>query len=71
MIAGSRTGTGQMPKALSISGIVVAILLILVFGLDLALKFPFSQASMTMDIGFLIAAGVLGYISWSTMRELP
>jgi len=60
-----------MPRALSISGIVVAILLILVFGLDLALGFPFSKASKTMDVGFLVAALALGYLGWSTMRELP
>ena len=61
-----------MPRALSISGIVVAILLVLVFGLDLTpLGFPFSGASWTMDIGFLIAALILGYLSWSTLRELP
>ena len=60
-----------MPRALSISGIVVAILLVLVFGLDLAIRFPFSQASKMMDIGFLVAALILGYLSWSTLRELP
>ncbi|HVU87892.1 MAG TPA: hypothetical protein VHD36_11270 [Pirellulales bacterium] len=60
-----------MPRALSISGIVVAILLILVFGLDVALGFPFGGASKTMDIGFCIAALLLGYLSWSTLRELP
>jgi hypothetical protein len=60
-----------MPRALSISGIVVAILLILVFGLDLGLRFPFNKASLTMDVGFVIAAVLLGYLSWSTMRELP
>jgi hypothetical protein len=60
-----------MPRALSISGIVVAILLILVFGLDLGLSFPFSQASKLMDIGFLLAAAILGYVSWTTFRELP
>jgi hypothetical protein len=60
-----------MPKALSISGMVVAVLLLLIFGLDLALKFPFNQASMPMDIGFVVCALVLAYLSWSTFRELP
>jgi len=60
-----------MPKALSISGIVVASVLILLFGLDLALKFPFGGASMVMDIGFVIAAITLGYASWTTLKEIP
>jgi hypothetical protein len=61
-----------MPRVLSISGIVVAILLVLVFGLDVTpLGFPFGGASKIMDIGFIIAAAILGYLSWSTLRELP
>lgn len=60
-----------MPKALSISGMVVAVLLLLLFGLDLGLKFPFSGASPMMDIGFVVCAVLLAYMSWSTYRELP
>jgi len=61
-----------MPKALSITGIVVAIVIVLVFGLDVTpLKFPFGGASKTMDIGFIIAAAMLGYMSWTTFREQP
>jgi hypothetical protein len=60
-----------MPRALSISGIVVAILLILVFGLDVGLGFPFGGASKFMDIGFCVAALMLGYLGWSTLREQP
>ena len=42
MVADVRVGRGPMPRALSISGIVVAILLVLVFGLDVTpLSFPF------------------------------
>ncbi len=59
-----------MPKGLSISGMVVAGCLLLLFGLDLALKWPFGR-DMAMDIGFVISAAVLGYMSWSTFRELP
>lgn len=59
-----------MPKALSISGMVVAVLLLLLFGLDLALQFPFGRV-LVMDIGFVICAVLLAYMSWSTYRELP
>jgi hypothetical protein len=59
-----------MPKILTISGMVVAVLVLLVFGLDLALEIPFKRASMWMDIGFILCAAALAYMSWSTLREL-
>jgi hypothetical protein len=59
-----------MPKALVISGIVVASLILLLFGLDLAVKWPFEQASMVMDVTFLICALILGYLSWNALREV-
>ncbi len=58
-----------MPKALTISGMTVAVLIILLFGFDLAFGQPFSKASIAMDIIFLICAAVLAYMSWSTYRE--
>ncbi len=64
-----------MPKALCYVGIVVSVLLLLVFGLDLLTyflldsAFPFGGVSLTMDIGFLLAAAVLAYLSWSTFQE--
>ena len=58
-----------MPRVLTIIGMAVAGLLLLLFGLDLALGFPFSKASITMDVLFVVCAGMLGYISWSTYRE--
>lgn len=60
-----------MPKALSISGMVVAALLLLLFGLDLALSFPFGGAHWPLDVAFVVCAVILGYLSWSTYRELP
>ena len=47
----------------------LAALLLLVFGLDLALKFPFGRVSPTMDIGFLLCSLALGYVSWATLKE--
>jgi hypothetical protein len=58
-----------MPKALTISGMVVAVSLLLTFGLDLAVGVPFGKASQAMDIAFLICAALLGYTSWNTYRE--
>jgi hypothetical protein len=58
-----------MPKALCLVGTVVAGLLLLVFGLDLAAGFPFHRASLAMDIGCLVCCLILGYISWTTLKE--
>jgi hypothetical protein len=58
-----------MPKVLAISGMVVAVLLLLIFGADLGIGVPFSGASLWMDVSFLICAVLLGYMSWSTFRE--
>jgi hypothetical protein len=60
-----------MPKALSIMGMLVAILVLLIFALDLALGIPFggAKASMAMDIGMILGAAMLGYLSWAAYRE--
>ncbi len=58
-----------MSKALCYIGIGVAGLLLLVFGLDLAIGVPFHGASMVMDIGIVVCSLVLGYLSWTTLRE--
>lgn len=57
-----------MPKTLTISGFAVAGLLILVFGLDLALGIL--NGSKTMDAGFVVCALILAYLSWNTWRGL-
>jgi hypothetical protein len=59
-----------MPKALTIGGMVVSAILLLLFGLDLAIKIPFERVSPIMDIGAVVCALMLGYMSWSTFREL-
>lgn len=59
-----------MPKALTIVGLVVACLLFLLFGLDLALKIPFGR-DMVMDLSFVICSLILAYLSWSTFRDIP
>lgn len=59
-----------MPKVLAITGMVVAGLLVLMFGLDLAIRVPFGRASLAIDVALLISGGVLGYMAWNTYREL-
>jgi threonine/homoserine/homoserine lactone efflux protein len=57
-----------MPKALCIVGAVIAGLLLLIFGLDLGTGFPFHRANLFMDIGTILCALTLAYLSWSTIR---
>jgi hypothetical protein len=60
-----------MAKVLSILSLIVAVVLLLLFGLDAALPagFMFRKANMTMDIGFAVASAMLAYMSWSSFRE--
>jgi hypothetical protein len=57
-----------MAKALTILGMLVAVLILLLFTLDLAISIPFGQI-MAMDIGMIICGVVLLYLSWSAFRE--
>ena len=59
-----------MPKMLTIMGMIVACLVLLLFGADLAVSFPFQRVSPTMDILFVICALMMGYMSWSSFRDL-
>ena len=58
-----------MPKVLCLTGMVIAILILVLFLLDLAVAFPFKRISTLMDVVFVVCAVGLGYISWSTLRE--
>lgn len=65
-----------MPKALCLIGLVISSLVFLIFLLDLVLGLaglmnmaPFRNASILMDIIFMMASGGLAYVSWTTYRE--
>ncbi len=58
-----------MPKALCITGMVVAILVLILFLIDLAVGVPFKRASTTLDVVFMISAAILAYMSWTTLKE--
>lgn len=58
-----------MPRVLCYFGIVIAGLLLLLFGLDLVAKIPFGGGAMLRDVAFVVCSGVLGYLSWATLRE--
>ena len=59
-----------MAKGLTIASMVIAVLILVLFGLDLAASIPFRRASMMLDIVFVICALGLGYISWVTFKEV-
>lgn len=59
-----------MAKAMSIFGMVVAALMLLAFGLDPILGIPFGGANTLIDIGFAIAAAILGYMSFDAFRSV-
>jgi hypothetical protein len=65
----STTRTRGMPKALCMSGLVVAGLVIILFAADLAVGVPFKRASVMLDVSLLCSAALLGVISWFTLRE--
>ena len=59
-----------MPKAFCITGAVVAILLLLVFGIDLiAAGFPFDRQSLMIDIGMVICSGDVGLHQLGTSSD--
>ena len=65
-----------MAKGLCFTGIIVAVLILIVFLTDLVASFtglsgiaPFRGASRMMDIVFVLCAAGLGFLSWTTLRE--
>jgi hypothetical protein len=58
-----------MAKAMCVIGIIVAIVLILLFGADTFLKVPFRGANMMMNVSMMIAGVMLAYSSWAALRE--
>jgi hypothetical protein len=59
-----------MDKWLCWGSMGVAGLLLLLFLLDLFLKFPFGQISVAVDIVGILASGVVLYLGWDAMRDL-
>jgi hypothetical protein len=58
-----------MGKGMTIGGMVIAVLILILFALDLILGLPFKQASVAMDIAFIICALGLTFLSWSTLKD--
>lgn len=58
-----------MAKAMSISGMIVAGLIALVFIADLAIGVPFGGVGKLTDVGFVLSSLILGYLSWNAFRD--
>jgi uncharacterized membrane protein len=59
-----------MEKVLCWVAMAVSGLMLILFILDVAIKFPFGQTSVVVDILGVIACGVVGYLSWDAMKDL-
>ena len=58
-----------MAQAMAYFGMVASALMVLIFGLDMAIGIPFGSASMMMDIVFTICSLILGYMSWDALKS--
>lgn len=60
-----------MEKGLCYGALGVAVLMLLLFLLDLVAGFPFGGAPfMVVDIIGIIASGVIAYLAWNATRDL-
>jgi hypothetical protein len=59
----------SMGKGLCWGSLGVAGLMLLLFILDIALRFPFGGLSVTSDVFGILASAILIYLSWDTLRD--
>ncbi len=60
-----------MEKGLCWGSLSVAALMLIFFALDLVLKIPFGGLSSVVDIFAILASGVLVYLSYDALKDLP
>ena len=60
-----------MAKALCLTGMIIAVLLMVLFIVDFAINFPFKkfEGKWILDGSFILASIGLTYLSWSAWRE--
>ncbi|WP_237607540.1 hypothetical protein [Roseimaritima sediminicola] len=65
-----------MPKALCLTSLAVAVVIVLLFLTDLIMGFagmtassPLRGASMLMDVAFVVIGIAIAVMSWTTYRE--
>jgi hypothetical protein len=57
-------------RGLTILAFAIAVLLVLLFGFDLATGWPFYRHSLLMDVAYLACGTLLTYLSWNTYQGL-
>ena len=63
-------GTGHMAKGLTITALAIAVLMLVLFGLDLAVGMPFGKQSIFLDIVFVLCGLGIAILGFTTWREL-
>ncbi len=65
-----------MPKALCLTSLAIAVLMLLLFGSDLVLQLagmtsmaPLEGASLMMDAAFAVISIIIAVMSWFTFKE--
>lgn len=58
-----------MSKNMIFGALGVAALVAVLAILDMALKWPFAGYSLATDILFLVAAAIILYLGWESLRE--
>lgn len=59
-----------MIKTLCISSMVIGLLMVVIFGVDLAIALPFGRPSVGLGVCFIIGGLILAYMGWSLQREM-
>jgi hypothetical protein len=49
------------------TGMIVSGLIGILFVADLAVAQPFQRKDIALDVGFLVASLIVGYLSWSVL----
>lgn len=64
-----RTAPLPPTSVLSLFGAIVALSLILLFGLDLAVAWPFSRVSVLFDVINVVCGAGLAFLSWDALSD--
>ena len=59
-----------MEKTLCLASLGVAVLIGLVFALDLAVALPFGRVSLVQDVMFIVAAGLILWQGYEIYRQV-
>lgn len=59
-----------MARGLTIAAMVIAVFMLVLFGLDLAIGIPFGKQNLMIDISFLVCGVGMILLGISTWREL-